>query len=126
MKNGKHKTMSKTREISCEELVELLSREQKPILLDVLPRSHFRHSHLPGALSLPVDEMTTQVAHLLPNKTVFIVVYCQNPSCPAAQEAIQILINLGFQNVFYYSGGKDDWRTAGLLLEGESRRLKFV
>jgi rhodanese-related sulfurtransferase len=117
--------MSKAaQEIRREELVELLTLREKLILLDVLPHSYFRHSHLPGALHLPVADIALCAPQLLPDKDVLIVVYCQNPSCPASQKAVHVLTNLGYSNVREYRGGKDDWRSAGLPLEGESKGLK--
>ncbi|HEY0075595.1 MAG TPA: rhodanese-like domain-containing protein [Abditibacteriaceae bacterium] len=117
--------MSKaTQEIRREELAELLTLSEKPILLDVLPHSYFRHSHLPGALHLPIDDIALRADQLLRDKDVLIVVYCQNPSCPAARKAVHVLTNLGYSNVREYRGGKDEWRSAGLPLEGESKALK--
>lgn len=110
-------------EISCEELRKVMARGDV-VLLDVLPSSYFRHSHLPGALNVPLDEISSHIRQLVPDTNTFIVVYCQNDECQAAQKAIQIMSDLGYQNVRDYRGGKDDWHAHGLRLEGQSRRLK--
>lgn len=113
-------------EITRHELEKKLVDGDEFILLDVLPRAYFRHSHLPGALNLPVEEIESRIAEFVTDKSTLIVVYCLNPFCSAAPKAAQILKNSGYANVREYSGGKDDWRAAGLSLEGTSRRLRLI
>lgn len=105
-------------------LSELRSLPQEFYLVDVLPRSYFRHSHLPGAINLPVDDIADSATQVLPDKSALIVVYCQNYSCAAAEKAVSLLQDMGYENVRDFKGGKDEWRAANLQLEGESRSLK--
>jgi rhodanese-related sulfurtransferase len=46
------------------------------------------------------------------------VTYCSNPQCQNSGIAARRLISLGYTNVRVYAEGKDDWREAGLALEG--------
>jgi len=61
--------------ISREELREKLERGDAFYLFEVLPRMYWRKHHLPGARSLPLDEIGT-IATLVPDKRAEIVVYC--------------------------------------------------
>jgi len=47
--------MSKT--ISREELKARLDGGDPPVLVEALPLKYYRHSHLPGALHLPHDQV---------------------------------------------------------------------
>jgi rhodanese-related sulfurtransferase len=61
--------------ISREALYEKIQRGGALNLFEVLPRMYWRKHHLPGARSLPLDEVAT-IATLVPDKRAEIVVYC--------------------------------------------------
>jgi rhodanese-related sulfurtransferase len=61
--------------ISREELHAKIQRGDAFHLFEVLPRMYWRKHHLPGARSLPLDELGS-VATLVPDKRAEIVVYC--------------------------------------------------
>jgi len=66
-------------EVSREELIGAL-RRGRVTLVDVLPRESFAARHIPGALSLPVADIPTRAAQVLPNRDAPIVVYCGGPT----------------------------------------------
>lgn len=61
--------------ISRDELRAKIQRGDTFHLFEVLPRMYWRKHHLPGAQSLPLDELGT-IATLVPDKRAEIVVYC--------------------------------------------------
>lgn len=63
-------------------------------LLDVRPVEEFRAGHLRGAVSIPVDELSTRLAELPRQKDV--VAYCRGPYCTMALEAVELLSAHGF------------------------------
>ena len=113
----------KVTEISREELRQKIERSDEFYLIETLPLSYFRHSHLPGAINIPVEEIPFSARKLLPEADMEIVLYCFDEKCESAANAAQMLLNMGYHNVREYHGGKADWRAAGLALEGESRSL---
>jgi rhodanese-related sulfurtransferase len=64
--------------ISREELNEKIQRGDEFVLFEVLPRMYWRKHHLPGARSLPLEEVETSVPTLVPDKRAEIIVYCWN------------------------------------------------
>ena len=64
-------------------------------LLDVRPVEEFEAGHLPGALSIPVDELPGRV-HELPGSRE-IVAYCRGPYCVMADEAVTVLREHGLE-----------------------------
>lgn len=66
-----------TPQISREELLEKVQRGDAFYLFEVLPKMYWRKHHLPGARSLPLDEIA-KVPELVPDKRAEIVVYCWN------------------------------------------------
>ena len=65
--------------ITREELKAKMDREEDFFLVDTMPNRYYRHSHLPGAVNLPADQVRERAPELLPDKDVEIVVYCIDP-----------------------------------------------
>lgn len=62
--------------ITRAELQEKIERGDAFHLFEVLGRMYWRKHHLPGAVNVPPDEVTTLVPQLVPDKDAEIVVYC--------------------------------------------------
>ncbi len=67
-----------TRNISREELKEKMDRGEEFFLVDTLEKPYYRHSHLPGAINIPLEEIE-RAREVIPDKGVDIVVYCMDP-----------------------------------------------
>lgn len=50
------------------------------VLVDVLPEVSWAEAHIPGALSLPVEDIPRLAAKRLPDPSREIVVYCGGPT----------------------------------------------
>lgn len=64
--------------ISREELKEKIDRGDEFVLVDTLGEQFYRHSHLPGAINLPLEEIGRAEEEIL-DKDTEIVVYCMDP-----------------------------------------------
>ena len=62
-------------EISREELFRRL-HDSSLIVVDVLPKEGYYSGHIPGAVNLPVDELTERAPEVLPDRAGEIAVYC--------------------------------------------------
>ena len=65
--------------VSREELIGAL-RVNRVALVDVLSRESFSVRHIPGAINLPVAEISRLAAEVLPDRNVPIVAYCGGPT----------------------------------------------
>jgi len=66
--------------ISRDELKKKIDRHDEFLLVETLPETAYHHSHLPGAINLPPQNLLELAATLLPNKEADIVVYCASPT----------------------------------------------
>mgnify|MGYP006336880375 CR=1 FL=1 len=105
-------------EIGREELLQKVEGGEAFVLIDALPPIAFAASRLPGAVNIPPDAVESMADLRIPDFETDVVVYCANPDCESSGEVAARLVELGYRNVKHYSGGKDDWRAAGLPLEG--------
>jgi len=55
-------------------------REEQFTLVQTLPMEYYRHTHLPGALNLPPDQVKDLASTLLPDKGADIFVYFAKPT----------------------------------------------
>ncbi len=96
--------------ISRAELVERASRGEV-VILDVRPTEEFAAGHIPGALSVPLDQLDAALSRL--PKRARIVAYCRGPYCVLAPQAVQRLRAKGF-TALRLVDGMPEWRLAGL------------
>ena len=100
--------------ISRAELSSKIERGDRFHLFEVLPTMYWRKHHLPGAKSLPPDQVAELVPRLVPDKGEEIVLYCWDAACPTSGRAAHDLEAMGYTNVHEYAEGKQDWIDAGL------------
>ncbi len=104
--------------IGSEELLRRLDAGEVT-LLDVRPSLEYEQGHIPGARSVPVDELESRIARL--PKDDLVVAYCRGPYCVYADEAVELLSAHGHRAA-RLEGGYPDWAAAGLPTEvGPSR-----
>jgi rhodanese-related sulfurtransferase len=65
--------------IKRDELKAKMDRGEDFVLVDTMAERYYRHSHLPGAINLPADEVRERAPELLPDKDAEIIVYCIDP-----------------------------------------------
>jgi rhodanese-related sulfurtransferase/DNA-binding transcriptional ArsR family regulator len=95
---------------------ELLKRVRKGevIVVDVRPVEEYRAGHIPGARSIPVDELTTRLKELPSGRE--IVAYCRGPYCVMAVEAVALLRKRGYKAA-RLEQGVADFRARGWRIE---------
>ncbi|HUZ23924.1 MAG TPA: metalloregulator ArsR/SmtB family transcription factor [Streptosporangiaceae bacterium] len=101
---------------------ELLARAEqgKVVILDVRPAGEFAAGHIPGALSVPLDQLDAALDRL-PRHTE-IVAYCRGPYCVLAPQAVERLRARGYQ-ARRLADGLPEWRLAGLpVAAGQERQ----
>ncbi|MCV7151586.1 ArsR/SmtB family transcription factor [Mycolicibacterium pyrenivorans] len=96
--------------VGSEELA-LRLRGGASVLLDVRPREEYEAGHIPGALSIPIDELADRIDEL-PLDTE-IVVYCRGEYCVFAYDAVRLLTGHDRRAV-RLNDGMLEWRLADL------------
>jgi rhodanese-related sulfurtransferase len=66
--------------ISRDELKAKIDRHDNFLLVETLPGTAYHHAHLPGAINLPPENVTSLASQVLPDKNAEIVVYCASPT----------------------------------------------
>jgi rhodanese-related sulfurtransferase len=86
-------------------------RDGHAVVLDVRPIEEYACGHIPGAISIPVDELSHRLAELPAGRT--IVAYCRGGYCVFAYDAVRQLRASGY-SAARLTEGMLEWRLAGL------------
>jgi rhodanese-related sulfurtransferase len=95
------------------EMTELLRRARagEVIVVDARPANEYAAGHIPGALSIPVDDLKRRLQRLPKSKPY--VAYCRGPYCVYADQAVEQLRAAG-RRARRLAVGLPEWKSAGL------------
>lgn len=87
------------------------------LILDARPSVFFEQGHVPGALDLARDNFAQDYRRLSAVLKAAgdkpIIVYCSGGECHDSRLVANALLTLGFSNVSVFTGGWEDWSSAG-------------
>jgi len=94
--------------------IEQVNREQlsermkkgKVTLVDVRPKEDYELQHIPGATSIPLEELEENLSTLPPDQE--IIAYCRGRYCLLSVEAVEILKSRGYK-VARFEEGANNW-----------------
>jgi rhodanese-related sulfurtransferase/predicted transcriptional regulator len=101
---------STLRSITRDQLRDRL-RDGDVVVLDVRPVPEYAAGHIRGAVSIPVDDLTSRLVEIPSGADV--VAYCRGPYCVYADDAVRLLDENGF-SAARLEDGFPEWATAGL------------
>jgi rhodanese-related sulfurtransferase len=112
--------------------VEMLALLQDPdaIVVDSRTTKWFEGGTIPGAISLPYNEVNDQLDMLgceidfdgwLCDEAKTVALFCNGPWCGQSPTAIRRMIAAGYptDRIRYYRGGMQVWRMLGLTVTGD-------
>jgi len=102
--------------ITIEDLLEMSANNQMFKLVEVLSEEDYKSGHIPGAICLPLDQLSALAKQRL-KKTDSIVVYCASYQCHASTNAARALLKMGYKKTVDFKAGKKGWLHAGFELE---------
>ncbi len=77
------------------------------LLLDVRPSVEYELGHITGAISIPMNELLTNLKNIASDKDV--IAYCRGPFCVLADEAVKLLKEKGYK-VRRLDEGYPEWK----------------
>ena len=93
-------------QISMEEAVDMMAKEEDYIILDVRTAEEFAEKHIPNAINIPNETIGSEELAELPDKNQLILVYCRSGN--RSKQASEKLAALGYTNIYEF-GGINNW-----------------
>jgi rhodanese-related sulfurtransferase/DNA-binding MarR family transcriptional regulator len=87
------------------------------VVLDVRPTPEYAAGHLPGAVSIPLEELKDRLAELPEDREV--IAYCRGAYCAMAHDAVRLLTAHG-RRARRATDGILEWRVAGLTVQAQA------
>lgn len=106
--------------ISLSEMKRIFD-EGTAIILDARDASEYQQGHIPGAINIPYDRIPEyfDVLNSQVPMDAQVVCYCRSLTCDFSDQLATELRVMGYQNVSVFSGGWEQWTTAGYPIEGK-------
>lgn len=99
--------------VQLHEILETCVDGDCPEIVDVREPWEYRQGHVPGALLIPLGQLSARLNELNPERPVAVICASGNRS----QSAAALLGQKGFKTVYNVAGGTGAWQYSGLELE---------
>jgi len=99
--------------------VELYVAADAALIIDAREPEEYRAGHIPGAISLPYEQVITDPAALesLETGNRPIIAYCGGGECEVSLSLAHELVALGYERVAVYVGGFPEWEASGMTID---------
>lgn len=97
------------------QLMDRLTSEQMPPLIDVRTPEEYRAGHIPGAINIPIQKLQQRFTELSAYRDREVVLYCETGA--RASYGGRWLESQGFEELRLLDGHMRAWRAAGLPTE---------
>ena len=94
------------KKITAEEAKERMDKDDKVVILDVRTEEEYQEGHVPGAIVIPNETISSGPLEELPDMDQAILVYCRSGNRSA--QAAKKLAEAGYTHVYDF-GGIIDW-----------------
>lgn len=94
------------KKITAEEAKERMDKDDKVVILDVRTEEEYQEGHVPGAIVIPNETISSEPLEELPDMDQEILVYCRSGN--RSGQAAKKLAEAGYTQVYDF-GGIIDW-----------------
>jgi len=100
-----------TTRINAEELIELMWEVPQLTLIDSRITSDRSEGFIEGSISLPNTETSCEsLEAVIPDKSAPALFYCNGVKCGRSAKAAKISIDCGYNQVYWFRGGIEEWK----------------
>ncbi len=110
-------TSGDIQDITPAELDAMLKNGNRPVVVDVREPWEYALGHVPGAVLIPLGQLSRRLGELDPNQPVAAI--CASGS--RSQSAAALLGQKGFKTVYNVLGGTEEWQASGFELSRNGR-----
>ena len=94
-------------DISQVELMQRIKANHAGLILDVRSPEEYAEGHIPGAINIPYDQLSSRLAEIGSYKSKDVVLYCKSGG--RAGKAANTLQAAGFSKLLHLDGDMNGW-----------------
>ena len=102
-------------EVDAQQVLSDIEEKRKMVLIDVRTSPEYSRGYIKGSINVPIAELPVGIKSEVKDKDATIIVYCLSGSRSA--QAADILLKMGYKNVFSMTSGLLAWRAKGYSLK---------
>lgn len=95
-----------------------------PLVVDVRSAAGWAQGRIPGAVHIPLAELTERISEHAPDLDADVVVYCWGPGCNGSTRAGLALALAGYGRVKELVGGYEYWAREGFAVASDAGRSR--
>lgn len=105
-------------DVTTQKLKEEMDKGTNMMIVDLQEPEKYSHSHIPGAINIPIDKFEEEFPGVLKDKALSVVLYGEYDELGKGAKAGTLLDSAGFTQVGRIIGGLMGWKDAGFTTEG--------
>lgn len=104
--------------VDADGVIALIESEPTLVILDNRNQADFDAGRIEGAVRLIDTDINGEedLAAVVPSKDTPVLFYCNGLRCGRAAKAVVMAVGWGYENVYYYALGMEEWREKQLPL----------
>ena len=104
--NGQPTARNSYQQIDQKTASAMMAGDDSPLIVDVRRIDEYESGHIPGAICIPNESITTEQPEELPNLSQTVLVYCRSGN--RSKQAAEKLAAMGYSNIYEF-GGINAW-----------------
>lgn len=100
--------------VDAEGAIKLIQNIDRLVLVDARITRDRSHGYIEGSISLPdIDTDCDSLWKAIPAKSAPVLFYCNGIKCGRSVKSIRIALSCGYNNLYWFKGGYDEWIEKG-------------
>ena len=100
--------------VSAEQLIEVLTSDKPPILIDARIESDRLHGYIESSIGLPdIETNCDNLKKLTTDKSRHLMFYCNGVQCGRSVVSLKIARSCGYHHLSWFKGGFAEWNEKG-------------
>ncbi len=100
--------------VNAEGLIDLAEQLSDLIIIDARISMDRRQGYIEDSISLPdIHTNCTSLKTIIKNKQQPALFYCNGVKCGRSVKSINIAMQCGYKNIYWFRGGFEEWKNKG-------------
>lgn len=96
--------------VNAEEFIDLVEKIPELVIIDSRIPGDRNQGYIEGSFSLPDVETTCKsLSNIIRKKEIASLFYCNGIKCERSAKAINIALDCGYSNIYWFRSGFEEW-----------------